>query len=104
MSTQTQNTTCIRRKARPSVTSNLDLRESEFVKSLVASRVLLVQWNFMSILLNDAVEGTVKQSVVSRRKRQIETACPQLFFQLGQIAPKDEEHFFQLREKPRLRF
>lgn len=53
-----------------------DLRESQFVESLIARRVFFGHWNLDPVLLNDAVERLVIQSVVAGRKWKVCTASP----------------------------
>lgn len=81
-----------------------DLRESQFVESLIARRVFFGHRNLDPVLLNDAVERLVIQSVVAGRKWKVCTASPQFVFELSQIAPQDEQFFLQLGQDSGLRF
>jgi hypothetical protein len=81
-----------------------DLRESQFVESLIARRVFFCHRNLDPVLLNDAVERLVIQSVVAGRKWKVCTASPQFVFELSQIAPQDEQFFLQLGQDSGLRF
>ena len=66
------------------------------MESLIAFRVFFGHRNLDPILLNDAVERLVVQSVVAGRKWEVCTASPQFFFELSQIAPQDKQFFLQL--------
>ena len=63
---------------------------------MIAFRVFFGHRNLDPILLNDAVERLVVQSVVAGRKWEVCTASPQFFFELSQIAPQDKQFFLQL--------
>jgi len=87
-----------------SVCSAHDLGQSKLVKSLVTERVLISYWAFETVLLDDAVERLVVESVVSSWERQVFTDSSQLAFEFLQIAPHDEEYLSELIENFRFGF
>jgi hypothetical protein len=68
------------------------------VESLIAGRMFFGLRNLEPVLLNDAVEWLIVQSVVAGRKWKVFIASPQFVFELGQIAPQDEQFFLQLSQ------
>ena len=74
------------------------------MEPLIACRVFFGHRNLDPVLLNDAVEWLVVQSVVAGRKWKVCTASPQFIFELSQVTPQDEQFFFQLGQDSRLGF